>query len=192
MDTQWPRYQVFVQEKDGDPYLDYGSVHAPDAELALMNARDVFARRPEAVAMWVVPAQAIFARTAEELKNGAGDEGSGHSGGAASLPVQRYHVFCKPRPAGTQTQVGAVEAASPQQALKRALGAYSCDFPPGRPPSVWWVFPAAVVRASAPEDAPSLFAPAREKGFRLSTDFRTHSVMRSLKDKQPAGESSNE
>ena len=67
-DTQWNRYQVFVQESEGKPHLDYGSVHAPDPELALLNARDVFARRPDCVSMWVVPVEAIYSNTAEELQ----------------------------------------------------------------------------------------------------------------------------
>ncbi len=68
-DTQWNRYQVFVQESEGKPHLDYGSVHAPDPELALLNARDVFARRPDCVSMWIVPAEAIHVLTAENLRD---------------------------------------------------------------------------------------------------------------------------
>jgi ring-1,2-phenylacetyl-CoA epoxidase subunit PaaB len=36
-------------------------VHAPDAEGALQNARDVYTRRGESVSLWVVPSQAITA-----------------------------------------------------------------------------------------------------------------------------------
>ena len=38
-----------------------GSLHAPDAELAINNARDVYTRRSEGVSLWVVPADAITA-----------------------------------------------------------------------------------------------------------------------------------
>jgi ring-1,2-phenylacetyl-CoA epoxidase subunit PaaB len=58
---QWPLWEVFTQPKDGSPYEHAGSVHAPDAELALQNARDVYARRSEAVSIWVVPSAAIVA-----------------------------------------------------------------------------------------------------------------------------------
>jgi ring-1,2-phenylacetyl-CoA epoxidase subunit PaaB len=67
-DTQWRRFEVFVQEKVGEPYQNVGAVHAPDAEMALQNARDVFVRRPECVSLWVVPAEMIFAKTAQELE----------------------------------------------------------------------------------------------------------------------------
>ena len=44
-DTQWPLYEVFEQERPGQPHRNAGAVHAPDPELALQNARDVFVRR---------------------------------------------------------------------------------------------------------------------------------------------------
>src|SRR5215510_1998522 len=66
-DTQWPRFIVFQQAKAGEPHQYAGSVHAPDAEMALMNARDVFVRRPACVSLWIVPAAMIFSKTAEEL-----------------------------------------------------------------------------------------------------------------------------
>ena len=43
-----------------------GSVHAPDAEMALRNARDVYTRRQEGVSIWVVPAAAITASSPDE------------------------------------------------------------------------------------------------------------------------------
>lgn len=58
---QFPLWEVFTQLKPGAPHEHAGSVHAPDAELALQNARDVYTRRGEAVSIWVVPSAAITA-----------------------------------------------------------------------------------------------------------------------------------
>lgn len=66
-DTQWPRFEVFQHNRPDGPHWNIGSVHAPDAEMALMNARDVFVRRPTCYSLWVVPAEAIFAMTDQEL-----------------------------------------------------------------------------------------------------------------------------
>lgn len=60
-DTQWPLWEVFTQPNKGEPFEHAGSVHAPDGELALQNARDVYARRGEAVNLWVVPTATIVA-----------------------------------------------------------------------------------------------------------------------------------
>ena len=58
---KWPLWEVFTQGAHGEAFEHAGSVHAPDAELALQNARDVYARRGEAVNLWVVPSTAITA-----------------------------------------------------------------------------------------------------------------------------------
>jgi len=63
---QWPLWEVFTQAKDGAPHEHAGSVHAPDAEIALQNARDTYARRGEAVSIWVVPSSAIVASSPED------------------------------------------------------------------------------------------------------------------------------
>lgn len=56
-------WEVFTQKKDGVPHEHAGSVHATDAEMALLNARDVYSRRNEAISIWVVPSTAITAST---------------------------------------------------------------------------------------------------------------------------------
>ena len=47
-------WEVFRQEKDGDPMRHGGSVMAPDAELAVHYAREMFGRRQESVRLWIV------------------------------------------------------------------------------------------------------------------------------------------
>lgn len=168
-DTQLPRYQVFLQVRSGEPYQEVGSVHAPDAELALLNARDVFVRRPECHGFWVVPVEAISSYTAER---GAPqiEAGESHTGNP-----QPYHVFRKPKPASPMLLVGTLVASSPSEALHKA----QVTFAGGG--FVWWVFPASQVTSSRPEDGSSMFAPARSKGFRMSTDFHTLSAMRQVR-----------
>lgn len=59
-------WEVFIQKETGAPHEHAGSVHAPDAEMALQNARDVFARRGEVVSIWVVPANSITASSPDD------------------------------------------------------------------------------------------------------------------------------
>lgn len=66
-DTQLELWEVFYQPKSGAPHEHAGSIHAADAEMALLNARDVFTRRGEAVNIWVVPARHITASTPEDM-----------------------------------------------------------------------------------------------------------------------------
>jgi ring-1,2-phenylacetyl-CoA epoxidase subunit PaaB len=43
-----------------------GSLHAPDAELAVRNARDIYTRRQEGVSIWVVATTDITASSPDE------------------------------------------------------------------------------------------------------------------------------
>ena len=61
-----PLWEVFVRSRRGLNHVHVGSLHAPDAEMALRNARDVYTRRQEGVSLWVVPATAITASSPEE------------------------------------------------------------------------------------------------------------------------------
>lgn len=64
--SQWPLWEVFTQKTGGVPHEHAGSVHASDAETALQNARDVYARRGGVVSLWVVPSNEIVASKSED------------------------------------------------------------------------------------------------------------------------------
>lgn len=57
----WEPWEVFIQPGQGAPHEHAGNVHASDAEMALQNARDLFARRGKVLSIWVVPARMITA-----------------------------------------------------------------------------------------------------------------------------------
>lgn len=60
-DHQGKLWEVFIQSKPGQAFKHAGSVHAYDRDLAIENARDVYTRRNEGTALWVVPSEAIVA-----------------------------------------------------------------------------------------------------------------------------------
>jgi ring-1,2-phenylacetyl-CoA epoxidase subunit PaaB len=63
---QWPVWEVFTQSEQGAPHEHAGSLHAVDAEQALQNARDVYARRGGVISLWVIPSGAITASSPGE------------------------------------------------------------------------------------------------------------------------------
>ena len=65
-DTGTPLWEVFVRARRGLSHHHVGSLHAPDAEMAVRNARDVYTRRQEGVSLWVVDARDITASSPEE------------------------------------------------------------------------------------------------------------------------------
>jgi phenylacetate-CoA oxygenase PaaH subunit len=54
-------YEVFRQERKGQPFAHAGSVEAPNDEYAEWYAREQFGRRGESVALWFVPRGAVHA-----------------------------------------------------------------------------------------------------------------------------------
>lgn len=169
-DSQWPRYLVFQQVRPDRPHRHAGSVHAPDPEMALLNARDVYVRRPACVSLWVAPEAELFAKTREEL-----EDPSWKPTEDRGTPTEPYCVFQKLGPKGVCTYVGEVEAPTPGRALEAALHTFAN-------PEVtwWWVLPSRVITRTTPEDIESMFGPADRKTFRQSSDFKTLTMLRQI------------
>jgi ring-1,2-phenylacetyl-CoA epoxidase subunit PaaB len=52
-------FEVFRQERRGQPFAHAGAVAAPDARFAEIYAREQYGRRQESEALWLVPRDAI-------------------------------------------------------------------------------------------------------------------------------------
>jgi ring-1,2-phenylacetyl-CoA epoxidase subunit PaaB len=177
MDNQWKKYEVFEKERADLPHRNAGSVHAPDDEIALENARDVFVRRPNCLSLWVVPEDAIFSKTAQELETSDWDASP-----PAGEELEPYLVLQKQGQTARETfvvHVGEVEASSPEEALARARERYSANNV-----FVWWVVPTRRVVQSRESDAASMFAPAHDKPYRNHLSYPVEPIMRLLKSAQ--------
>jgi ring-1,2-phenylacetyl-CoA epoxidase subunit PaaB len=62
-------FEVFRQEREGDPMRHGGSVVAPDPTLALHYAREMYARRGESLRLWVVRRADIVELDDQDLLN---------------------------------------------------------------------------------------------------------------------------
>lgn len=168
-DTQWPRYIVFLQERADTPHQYVGSVHAPDAELALLNARDVFVRRPACVSLWVVSAKAVLSRTAQELAY------DGLPAGGEEFQAESCCVFYKLADKGTFTFDSETTAGSPAEALRQAAAKNPAA-------KAIWVVPAWAVYRTTGEDVPPMFGTAQDKtAFRDQAEFRITTTMQQIK-----------
>jgi phenylacetate-CoA oxygenase PaaH subunit len=54
-------WEVFRQERKGQPFAHAGAVTAPDLRFAEVYAREQYGRRQESEALWIVPREAIHA-----------------------------------------------------------------------------------------------------------------------------------
>ncbi len=158
-----PRWEVFKQDALGKPHQAVGSVHAGDAEHALLMARSVYTRRPAAVSLWVAPAEAVFAVTAEQLADD--DRWSVEDGGQE----RRFLVFRKTSHRRSMTfvdHVGEVTAAGPRAAVAAARQAF-----PEPPALAWWVVPADRLSASPDAEAEAWFDPAGDKTYKQQSAY---------------------
>jgi ring-1,2-phenylacetyl-CoA epoxidase subunit PaaB len=57
----WPLWEIFIRSQHGLAHKHVGSLHAPDATMAINNARDVYTRRNEGVSIWAVKSTDIVA-----------------------------------------------------------------------------------------------------------------------------------
>lgn len=64
--TEWPLWEVFIRSKQGLNHKHVGSLRAPDEEMAVRNARDVYTRRNEGVSIWVVKSINVIASDPSE------------------------------------------------------------------------------------------------------------------------------
>ena len=70
MSSEWPLWEVFIRGQHGLNHRHVGSLHAPDADMAIRNARDVYTRRNEGVSIWVVKSNDITASAPSSTATG--------------------------------------------------------------------------------------------------------------------------
>jgi ring-1,2-phenylacetyl-CoA epoxidase subunit PaaB len=63
---QWETWEVMHQTSRGAQHIHVGSVHAPNAELAIVFAKEQYARRMKCVNLWVVRTSAITATSYDD------------------------------------------------------------------------------------------------------------------------------
>lgn len=63
---QWETYEVFHQKKRGDQHVHVGIVHAASAEMALLLAKEQYARRRQTTNLWVVKTRDVTATSYDD------------------------------------------------------------------------------------------------------------------------------
>lgn len=175
--TEWIRYIVFQQDKPNRPHQSAGSVHAPDAELALLNGRDVFVRRPRCHSLWVAPVHEIFAKTAQELERQP-DWFEAEAVPSEAQP-ETYLVFkrtTKRRTMENVTHIGQLEARTPAEALHKSIDTLGKGNE-----LLWWVVRETAVLRSEDDDIASMFIPAESKDYRMPNEYHTVFELNKLK-----------
>ena len=64
---EWETYEVFHQKKRGEQHVHVGIVHAAGAEMALMLAKEQYARRRQTSNLWVVKTKDVTPTSYDDI-----------------------------------------------------------------------------------------------------------------------------
>ena len=157
-DLLWHRWEVFVRQRGSLSHVYSESVHAPDVETAIQNARDTYFRRGEGVGIWVIPSEDLSVWEPEAADHTAADPVPEEATG----PPELWEVFVRHRRGLNHLHAGSVPAAGPGAALDAGRALFVTR---DEGVSVWTA-PASSVHAADPDDAAELFDPFEDKEYR--------------------------
>ncbi len=205
---QFGTYEVFHQKKDGAPFVYVGPVHAPEADVAFLFAKEQYSRRFACTGMWVVPTAAItvtayvgdqesaydtlplLPRTANPAPGDADNTAAEEAAYAAG--EEDYDIFHLKKRGKAHQHVGKVRAAWPAEALQVAKAVFGELRPVV---NVWAVRSADMLRSDA-EDR-DIWTTTPEKKYRDAISYKVQDRIERFKAESeaaaglPAAASSN-
>jgi ring-1,2-phenylacetyl-CoA epoxidase subunit PaaB len=177
---QFETYEVFHQKKEGTAFAYVGPVHAPEADVAFLFAKEQFSRRFACTGMWVVPTRAI------QVTAYVGDQESVYDTLPAIAPAttpipsetiqeaaayaageEDYDIFHLKKRGKAHVHVGKVRASSPLEALQQAKAVFGEQ----RPVVNVWVVRAADVLRSTDDDR-DIWSTTPEKKYRDAIAYK--------------------
>lgn len=192
---QFQTYEAFHQKKEGAPFVYVGPVHAPEADVAFLFAKEQYSRRFACTGLWVVPTAAItvteyvgdqesaydtlplLARTtaAAPTQGRLGDDTAAEEA-AYAAGEEDYDIFHLKKRGKAHQHVGKVRAASPAEALQAAKAVFG----ELRPVVNVWAVRAAEVLRSDDEDR-DIWATTPDKKYRDAMAYRVQDRIEKFK-----------
>ena len=191
---QFETYEVFHQKKEGAAYMYVGPVHAPEADVAFLFAKEQFSRRFACTGLWVVPTAAItvtayvgdqesaydtlpllhaaiqLALAASPADDTAAEEASYAAG------EEDYDIFHLKKRGKAHQHVGKVRASSPAEALQVAKSVFGEQ----RPLVNVWAVRAADILCSDDEDR-DIWTTTPDKKYREAISYRVQDRIEKFK-----------
>lgn len=160
---QFQTYEAFHQKKEGTAYTYVGPVHAPEADVAFLFAKEQYSRRFPCTGLWVVPTDAI------RVSAYVGDQESVYDTvPAAASPVgEEFEIFHLKKRGKAHVHAGTVRAASAEEALQQAKVAFGEQRPVV---NVWVVRSADVLRSD--EADRDMWTTTPEKKYRDAIAYK--------------------
>ncbi|MBF9237777.1 phenylacetic acid degradation b [Hymenobacter sp. BT683] len=198
---QFGTYEVFHQKKEGAPYVYVGPVHAPEADVAFLFAKEQYSRRFACTGLWVVPTAAVTVTdyvgdqdsaydTLPLLPNspaaavGAADsratDHTAEEEAAYAAGEEDYDIFHLKKRGKAHQHVGKVRASSPADALQVAKAVFGEQRPVA---NVWAVRSADFLRSS--DEDRDIWATTPEKKYRDAISYKVQDRIEKFKAENP-------
>lgn len=161
---QFGTWEVFVQALAGKPFVHEGIVHAPNAEMAFVFAKETFTRRFTCISLCVAETRHVFVSPFTEGEEDAYDllnesaEGSG-----TPAPYEIFHLLKRGK---QHVHAGTVTASGPQQAMALAKKKFG-----EKPVRNVWALRTADIRFTGREEE-DLWQTLPDKKFREAIAYK--------------------
>ena len=197
---QFGTYEVFHQKKEGAPFVYVGPVHAPEADVAFLFAKEQFSRRFACTGLWVVPTVAITVTayvgdqesayntlpllpelelapesTGAELVDDSVMEEAAYAAGE-----EDYDIFHLKKRGKAHQHVGKVRAGTPAGALQVAKVLFGEQRPVV---NVWAVRAADILRSDA--DDRDIWTTTPDKKYRDAISYKVQDRIEKFKAENP-------
>ncbi|UII23665.1 phenylacetic acid degradation b [Fulvivirga ligni] len=172
---QFGTYEVFTQLKEDKPYQHEGIVHAPNADMAFIFAKEQYSRRMTCSGLFVVETRNVFVTDTTE------DETNLYSLISDEFPkegeAEEYEFFHLMKRGKQHQRVGSVEARNPQEALAMAKPAFIEE----KPVYNVWVIKTSDILFSSDEDQ-IIWSTLPEKQFRDAIAYKAADKIKAFKE----------
>ena len=193
---QFGTYEVFHQKKEGAPFVYVGPVHAPEADVAFLFAKEQFSRRFACTGLWVVPTAAITVTAYVGDQESAYDtlpllpanqapavttNDTAAEEAAYAAGEEDYDIFHLKKRGKAHQHMGKVRASSPADALQVAKAVFGEQRPVA---NVWAVRSADILRSD--EEDRDIWTTTPEKKYRDAISYKVQDRIEKFKAERAA------
>lgn len=193
---QFGTYEVFHQKKESAPFMYVGPVHAPEADVAFLFAKEQFSRRFACTGLWVVPTAAITVTAYVGDQESAYDtlpllpanqapavttNDTAAEEAAYAAGEEDYDIFHLKKRGKAHQHMGKVRASSHADALQVAKAVFGEQRPVA---NVWAVRSADILRSD--EEDRDIWTTTPEKKYRDAISYKVQDRIEKFKAERAA------
>ncbi|MCS7077353.1 MAG: hypothetical protein NZ455_11625 [Bacteroidia bacterium] len=166
---QWQTFEVFHQKKPDEPHIHVGAVHASNADVAFLFAKEQYARRLQCYNLWLAKTADIYAYNLEKKQND-----NFNSQEVQSHPEVMYDIFYQISRGEHPKYTGTVIATHPDQAIQEAQKNF------GSNSFMIWAIPQDKIYKQPIEQA-EMYAFAPKKSYRDATGYKVMAKLNKIR-----------